>query len=283
MKNPRLISIGLFLGVLLIDQLSKHSVPTQWVHHNDGLIFGSLSELPSMIRVVTLCSFGGFILTAYLFLTRMLAQKLHTLHMGMGIFVGGIFGNITDRTLMGTTIDFIPFGVSSATIIFNLADAFQWVGAILITIQLIKKEHVLWFPKNQRGKFLVLWRDQMSFATKMTATSVCSVVLLGLFAHTFMRTALVEAQYQGEISVLIQHFFIGYVALSLAFCLCVFILSLYLSHRMAGPLFAFELYVEELLHGGKRRFRLREGDQSKHLVKIADELHQHFHETKKAS
>jgi signal peptidase II len=283
MKTPRIMSLALFFAVLLIDQVSKHLAPSSLVYYNEGLIFGSLSELPSMIRVVTLCSFGGFILTAYLFLTRMLAPKLSALHLGMGIFVGGIFGNITDRTLSGSTIDFIPLTIGNFSIIFNLADLFQWVGAILITIQLIRKENILWFPKNQRGKFLVLWRDQMSFATKMTATSFCSVVLLGLFAHTFMRTALIEAQYQGDVGLLIKHFFIGYVSLSSAFCLFVFILSLYLSHRMAGPLFAFELYVEELLHGGKRRFRLREGDQSKHLVKIADELHQHFNETKKAS
>jgi signal peptidase II len=283
MQNPRVISLFCFLGVLFIDQVSKHSAPPSWVHFNDGLIFGSLSELPSMIRVVSLCSFGGFIFTAYLFLTRILAPKLYTLHLGMGIFVGGIFGNITDRTLMGSTIDFIPITFQDISIIFNLADLFQWIGAIMIAIQLVRKEHVLWFPKNQRGKFLVLWRDQMNFAVKMTATSFCSVILLGLFAHTFMRTALIETQYQGDIGLLIRHFFIGYISLSSAFCLCVFILSLYLSHRIAGPLFAFELYVEELLHGGKRRFRLREGDQSKHLVKIADELHQHFHDTKKAS
>jgi signal peptidase II len=272
------------MGVILFDQLGKHLAPKSWVYYNEGLIFGSLSDLPSTIRVLTLCSMGGFFATVYLFLTMALSKGLRLLHLGMGLLIGGVFGNIIDRTLMGKTIDFIPITLGDHFLVFNLADVAQWVGAALITYKLLTKEKLIWFPDNQRGKVIVLLRDQLYFAGKVTLSCFCCSVLLGLFSLTFFRLSLVSLHLESaQINLYMSHFALGLTALSVLFCLLIFGLSLYLSHKMAGPLYAFELYVEELLGGGKRRLRLREGDQSRHLVKIADQLHEHFHHHDKAS
>ena len=71
-------------------------------------------------------------------------------------------------------------------------------------------------------------------------------------------------------------FSLAYVCLSLTFSLIVFLVGLVISHKTAGPLYAFELYVEDLLKGNMRKLSLREGDNYKHLEKVADDLKKHF-------
>ena len=279
MKNPhRWQSLALFGLVLGLDQISKHSAPKELLYYNEGFIFGSMSDLPQTLRIITLCSLGGFIFTAYLFLIALLPQVLRSISLGLGIFIGGVFGNIVDRAFLGKTIDFIPLHFQELSLVFNLADVFQWAGAIIITIKLIKKEKIIWFPENQRGKIIVLFRDQMYLASKVTLSCFCCALLLGLFSLTFLRFSLMGLSVEaGATGLVLRHFALAFGSLSILFCLLIFLLSLYLSHKMAGPLYAFELYVEELLSGVNRPLKLREGDQSKHLEKIAEDLRKSFH------
>jgi signal peptidase II len=72
-------------------------------------------------------------------------------------------------------------------------------------------------------------------------------------------------------------FAISYVAITLFFTAISFFLGLLISQRTAGPLYAFEKYVEDLLKGDQRDLKLREGDNYKHLEKIASDLKNHFH------
>lgn len=275
--DPRLVSLGLFIVCVTIDQLSKNLAPEHLIYYNTGFIFGSFTELPSSLRIISLSSLGGFLFTLYLFLLRVLSTRFFWLQAALGIFCAGLFGNIIDRAYHAKTIDFIPLHLGELHLVFNVADVFQWIGAVLIAYRVITQEKLLWHPGNQRGKFIVHWRDQLFFSLKMTLTSLCCTLVLGLFCASFLRLSLefVSSEHQ-KIAALMQHFFIGYLSLGLIFSLFVFSLSLYLSHRLAGPLYAFEKYVEELLEGSQRRFRLRDGDQAKQLVKIADELHRHL-------
>lgn len=72
------------------------------------------------------------------------------------------------------------------------------------------------------------------------------------------------------------NFIFAFISLSLLFSVLIFLISIYLSHHLSGPLYAFELYVEHLLQGRDRVLKLREGDQSKHLERIAADLKEHF-------
>lgn len=277
--NPKVLSFLCLLLVVSIDQLTKALAPQQLIYFNEGLIFGSLSDLPSTIRVLTLCTLGGLFMTVYFFITYNLSKRLVWLHIGLALLLGGIMGNILDRTLLGKTIDFIPLKLGQSLVIFNFADLFLWAGAIIIAIKLITKEKVIWYPDNQRGRFLVLARDQVYFATKVTIFSFCSSLLISLFSLTFFRLTLRnEALGEAAIDLYVANLALGAFALTLLFCLLAFALSLYLSHKMAGPLYAFENYVEDLLDGKNRAFQLREGDRSQHLIKVAHELREHLHD-----
>ena len=57
-----------------------------------------------------------------------------------------------------------------------------------------------------------------------------------------------------------------------------------LSHRAAGPLYAFEKFLEDLSMGKVRPLKLRSGDEFQHLEELAeklgDKLKTHLEKTK---
>jgi signal peptidase II len=194
----------------------------------------------------------------------------------MGTLAGGIAGNVIDKMLRGKTIDFIPLPLSSEqTIIFNIADFFQWIGVILIVWKVLTADKDIWFPDNKRGKYLVHPKEQIKFSIKFSAIAFCVSLLLGIFCFTFMRTTLITSGSK-SVNEMMGMFSIAYISLTMTFSLIVFLVGLILSHKTAGPLYAFELYVEDLLNGNMRNLSLREGDNYKHLEKVADDLKQHF-------
>ncbi|MDR0975812.1 MAG: signal peptidase II [Christensenellaceae bacterium] len=66
------------------------------------------------------------------------------LAISLGMFCGGVFGNLYDRAVYGGVRDFISFDLINAPFFntsFNLADAFITVGAVLLLV---------WFLKNYK-------------------------------------------------------------------------------------------------------------------------------------
>ncbi len=276
MKKEIAISLGLFTMAILVDQLSKSwALSNLSVHFNKGIIFGFYSELPSSLRVISLCSFFGFIFFVYLILIYLLPSQLSRLKYGISLFTGGIFGNVLDKTFRGKAIDFIPFTQFGLNIQFNLADVIQWIGAAIIVYKVVVAEKIIWYPENQRGKFLVNPAEQIRFGLKFAAISICSFFLIGLFSFTFFRTSILENNLNNA-DALLSGFLLAYISLSLIFTLLVFFAGLIISHKTAGPLYAFELYVEDLLKGDRRDLVLRDGDNYRHLESIAQNLNQHF-------
>jgi signal peptidase II len=51
-----------------------------------------------------------------------------------------------------------------------------------------------------------------------------------------------------------------------------FVLGRILSHRMAGPLYGFETFLRDLMRGKDRRFKMRKGDEFRHLEDLAEHL-----------
>lgn len=277
MKKDFWLSIACFILVIVIDQLSKQwGLSSDSLHFNEGIAFGLYKDSPLLLRIITLCSMFGFLFFIYMVLNYLLSSKLIVLKFGMGFMAGGIAGNVIDKMVRGKTIDFIPLPLpTEQTIIFNIADVFQWVGVILIAWKILTADKEIWFPDNQRGKYLVHPREQIKFSLKFGAIAFCVSLLLGIFCFTFMRTTLVTAGSK-SVDEMMAMFSIAYISLTLTFSLIVFLVGLIISHKTAGPLYAFELYVEDLLNGNMRTLSLREGDNYKHLEKVADDLKQHF-------
>lgn len=265
--------LALFLICLICDQVSKElSLNFSSASENSGFIFGLASDLPSSLRIIGLSSIFGFLFVAYLLLMYFLPIQLMKLKMGLSFLAGGIFGNVVDRVFRGTSLDFIPLPTPfmEGQILFNLADAFQWIGAILIVYNVIVHEKIIWYPENQRGQFLIHPKEQIRFSIKMTLAGLCSSLLLGLFSSTYLRNTLVELKASTTAPFLI--FVLAYLSLTLLFGLIIFGAGIILSHRTAGPFYAFEQYIEDLLEGNDRPFLLREGDNYRHLEQVASRV-----------
>lgn len=275
-KKGILISLFLFTLVLVIDFIWKSQMMTgETAHINRGFIFGTLQDLPASLTLVTLCSMGGLLVFVYILLIILLPAELLILKAGLGLLSGGVLGNVVDRAIHGGTLDFIPMKLPMLPpIVFNPADVFQWIGAGLIVIKLITKEKIIWYPENQRGFALVNPKEQMKFALKFSTISICTCLVLGLFSLSYLTLTLQSINIHSRSTVI--GFAISYLAITLFFAAISFIAGLLLSQRTAGPLYAFEKYVEDLLNGDQRELKLREGDNFKHLETVALNLRNHL-------
>ncbi len=276
MRKDFVYSLLIFSFSLVADQLTKSwGLSLNTLQFNEGVIFGLYGDLSKTLRIITLCSVFGFLFFIYLTLLYLLPAQLRQLKYGLSLLMGGIFGNVLDRTLWGRSIDFIPFSLGDIHLVFNMADVFQWIGAAIIVYKVIKKEKVIWYPDNQRGRYLINPREQILFSLKLSAIVLCSSLLLGIFCFTFFRTTMTDWGFRHYNQVM-WSFALAYICLTLAFTLMVFFAGLIISHKSAGPLYAFELYVEDLLNGDRRKFILRDGDNYRHLENVANQLEKHF-------
>src|SRR5580698_5149973 len=66
------------------------------LHHNPGAILGLFSELPSVLRVVSLSTGGAFLLFLFGIIQFLLPTKSLTLRIGLSLLISGIIGNVTD-------------------------------------------------------------------------------------------------------------------------------------------------------------------------------------------
>lgn len=132
--------------IYLLDQLSKlivvrymsigESLPVvkNFLHitlvHNTGAAFGMLKTRSILFVIIAILS--------VFFINYMLLHKRHILtrleKIALLFILAGTAGNLTDRLRMGYVIDFIDFRVWP---VFNIADSFITVGAIMLAASLI--------------------------------------------------------------------------------------------------------------------------------------------------
>jgi signal peptidase II len=208
-------------------------------------------------------------------------MRLMRLRIGMTILLGGILGNVTDRVLDGTVIDFCVLGSPSfATPAFNFADAIQWVGYILIIVSLSENGAMFWPNSNVRKRVWINPSFQLKYCAILVATGLAFAMICGVFSYTFLKMTI------GDLvvgpSLLTQKRFLGpflqiYGVIAFAFVCASFLLGKVLSHRTAGPVYAFEKYLKDILDGKpSRKLKLRAGDEFRHLEELADRLNEHF-------
>ncbi|MBX3039155.1 MAG: signal peptidase II [Bdellovibrionaceae bacterium] len=245
------------------------------LHHNHGAMLGLFTDLPGVLRVVTLSTGGAFILCTYALIQFMLPIKSLLLRVGLSILTGGILGNVADRIFWGYVVDFIVIGnptLSSPA--FNLADALQWIGYGFIILAVIKEGQILWPENDIRKHYWVNRRFQLKYSFFLVGVGL-SLTLIGLvFSYTYLRVTISELVGNNPylLNKFIVPFVIAYGLICLTFCGLLFALGKYLSHRIAGPIFAFERFLRESLDGRDRGLKLRVGDDFKHLEVLAEDV-----------
>lgn len=249
------------------------------LHHNYGAMLGVFSDVSPVIRIVSLSTGGAFLLFFYVIIQYLLPIKSLKLRSGLSILLGGILGNVTDRIMYGHVIDFLLLGSPERTSpAFNLADALQWVGYGMIAVALIRESEVLWPEKESRKFNWVNVRFQLRYCYILMAVGFGFAAIAGTYSYTFLRVTIIDfGGYNPRVlnSYLVP-FIVSFCAVSLVFGAALFLIGRVLSARIAGPLYAFEKFLDDISNGKKRTLRLRAGDEFKHLEQLAVKLSNHI-------
>ncbi len=166
-KYPQIIGFNLAIGMIILDQLSKWWVITQWYqgagHHqnlfewlfstaprfmttpieitaffnmvmvwNKGVSFGLFNHPdslgPVILSTISLLIAGGF--TLWLLTLKRLFPAI-----GVGMIIGGALGNVWDRLRFGAVADFFDFHYAGYHWpAFNIADAAIVIGVVFLII-----------------------------------------------------------------------------------------------------------------------------------------------------
>lgn len=246
------------------------------LHYNPGAILGTFSNLPPILRVVSLSTGGAFLIFIYGAIQYLLPARSMYLRVGMSLLLGGILGNVTDRIIQGQVVDFIVLGsrqLSSPA--FNIADAIQWVGYSMVVFGLIRDGSLFWPDVNARKTVWINPRFQLKYCLTLTAMGFCFAVINGVFAYTFLKIT-IDDLVVGPARITEDRFLIPflqtYAVITLGFLFSLFAFGRIISHRTAGPIYAFENYLRDLLRGKDRRFKVRKGDEFQHLEELADHI-----------
>lgn len=287
-KREWLLVVVLVFAVWLIDQMTK-----QWALNsvgpltfygplglvlvrNPGAILGAFSHLPPLLRIVSLSTGGAFLIFIYASIQYLLPKRSLTLRTGMSILLGGILGNVTDRILDGSVVDFLVFRAFGKTSpAFNMADAFQWIGYGMVVYSLLKEGNQLWPSENERKKVWVLPHFQIRFTGVIMAIGLAFVIISGVFAYTYLKVTIRDLV-PGPSAQMEERFLVPFLEtfaiVVIGFMFMLFIIGKALSHRMAGPIYAFELFLEDILQGRDRSLKLRAGDDFQHLEELGERV-----------
>lgn len=254
------------------------------LHQNHGAMLGLFSDLPAVLRIVSLSTGGAFLLCTYALIQYLLPIKSLTLRTGLSILIGGIIGNVTDRIVWGYVVDFIVIGTPSlSSPAFNIADALQWVGYGLIVYAIIREGELLWPENNSRKKYWVNMQFQLKYCFMLMAVGLSLTLICLVFSYTYIRVTIEELV--GNNTFLLNKFLVPYVItfviICIAFCAILFAVGRVISHKIAGPLYAFERFLKEALEGNPNPLKLRTGDEFRHLEELSEEVFRRLQEMRK--
>jgi signal peptidase II len=135
---------GLVAVAIALDQWIKYLVETRLALHepvdllpflalyrtyNTGVAFSMLSSFGDTGLIVVSLAVIAFVL----YLASRSAGEQWLARIGFALIIGGAIGNLIDRAVYGYVIDYILFHTPVWSFaVFNLADAFITVGAILV-------------------------------------------------------------------------------------------------------------------------------------------------------
>lgn len=256
------------------------------LHHNHGAMLGLFSELPAVLRIVSLSTGGAFLLCVYVIIQYLLPVKSLLLRTGLSVLIGGILGNVADRILWGYVVDFIVIGTPSlSSPAFNVADAVQWLGYFMIVVAIIKEGEKLWPENNSRKRYWVNITFQLRYCFFMMGIGLALTLISLVFSYTYIRVSISDLTAGNTflINKFLTPFVITYVSIAIGFSAILFTLGKIMSHRIAGPLYAFERFLDETLKGKDTELKLRAGDQFKHLEELAVTIKKKLNENEKSN
>lgn len=282
--------LAALFGVIAVDQLSKHLIVDlhprmHWdyfhiyLQYNKGAMLGLFSDLPPVLRVVSLSTGGAFLLFSFVIFQYLLPTRSMPLRIGMAILIGGILGNVIDRIVYGQVVDFIVIGNKDlSTGVFNLADVLQWLGYYMMGHALLKDQDNLWPKENLRKVAWINPSFQLRYCYILVTCGLGFSLIAGVFSYTFLRYVVIDLMgtHTELLDQFLKPFLITFSSVSVAFTFFLFMVGKQLSHRMVGPVYAFEKFIENYIDGNTYTLKLRKGDEFRELEELAEKITQHL-------
>lgn len=245
--------------------------------YNPGAMLGLFSDMPPVLRVVALSTGGGFLLVTFAIVQYLLPIQSFLLRLGSGVLLAGILGNVLDRTLWGHVVDFIFVEVAGKkTAVFNPADAYQWVGYLMLAVALIRDGDKIWPENNVRGRYWINPGFQLRYCLKLVTIGLLFSAISGIFMFSYLRVTLLELSMGIPFEIMFHRFLYPFLiihgVISVAFVAILFWFGKQASHRIAGPVYAFQRFVHLLSSGRHRSLRLRQADEFQELHDTAREI-----------
>ena len=262
---------------LSLDGFQPHGLINFSLHYNRGAMLGLFSNLPPILRTVTLSTGGAFLVCTYVLIQYLLPVRTLTLRVGMSILLGGILGNVTDRVLRGHVIDFIIVQFGSFTSpVFNVSDALQWIGYAMIMYIVLLKGHLLWPDNNARKHYWVNRKFQLKYCFLLLGIGFAVSLISLVFTYSYLRVTIIDlaGENQAFLEKYLEPFLLVFSTILAAFSIGLFVVGKIMSHKVAGPLYAFEKYLNNLIEAQAKgesipNFKLRTKDEFKELEDLA--------------
>ena len=287
-KNDWFWVLTSLFSVIAADQITKYvalafTPQLHWkffhlsLHFNKGAMLGLFSDLPPVLRIVSLSTGGAFLLFSFVIFQYLLPTRSIRLRIGMSILLGGILGNVIDRTIWGHVVDFIVIGnVQLSTGVFNVADLLQWVGYGLMGHTLIRDQDNLWPKDNLRKLAWVNPRFQLRYCFILVTCGLGFALVAGVFSYTFLRFVVIDLI--GDDPRILDQFLVPFLvtfsSVTITFTFFLFMVGKQLSHRIVGPVYAFEKFVDSYISGNTYKLKLRKGDEFPELEDLAERISQ---------
>ena len=150
----RPVEIVTILSVLAVDQLTKqivrHLLPLHdtlriipgfldFTHvQNTGAAFGLLNAADFPYKPAVMIGIAAIALVAIAAYGAQLGFHERLARFGLSLILGGAFGNLIDRAVVGYVVDFVDVYWGDAHFwAFNVADAAISIGAVLVLLDMI--------------------------------------------------------------------------------------------------------------------------------------------------
>ncbi len=272
--------------VIAIDQITKHLVleflPRVHLdyfhitlHFNKGAMLGLFSDLPPVLRIVSLSTGGAFLLFSFVIFQYLLPTRSLILRIGMSVLIGGILGNVIDRIVWGHVVDFIVLGNESlSTGVFNMADLLQWFGYAMMGHALFKDQDNLWPKDNLRKVSWINPSFQLRYCYILVTCGLGFSLIAGVFSYTFLRFVVIDLMGNNTdlLDQFLTPFLVTFATVSFSFTAFLFMVGKQLSHRIVGPVYAFEKFVDNYIDGNYYKLKLRKGDEFPELEELAEKI-----------
>lgn len=244
-------------------------------HENHGIIMGSFTKLPLILRSVFLSTIGISIVTSFPLIMNLFHFNSKKIIVGISILFGGILGNVTDRILYGFVVDMIYIKTSwFTTPVVNIADIAQWIGYILIIQGFFYEINYHLPDENRRSVKWINPKFQYKFCFSLVSIVFFSTSIPIFFGLTFLKYVLQEITpiEEQNINYYLISFAITSFVMQLTLCLVAISLGKVISSRIIGPIIGIERYLKDTIQGKKYIFSLRKNDDFKNLEAPLNEL-----------